>query len=58
MKKKKPDLPDEDPVVEYEGLALLDVAQGGHVEHHPVHVVRVAAHLKRGGGIMVTLKFF
>ena len=51
MKKKKPDLPDEDPVVEYEGLALLDVAQGGHVEHHPVHVVRVAAHLKRGGAL-------
>ena len=50
MKKKKPDLPDEDPVVKYEWLALLDVAQGGHVKHHPVHVVGVAAHL--GGGAL------
>ena len=42
--------PDEDPVVKYEWLALLDVAQGGHVKHHPVHVVGVAAHL--GGGAL------
>ena len=29
-------------------LSPLDVAQGGDIEHHPVHVVGVAPHL--GGG--------
>ena len=33
------------PVVEYEALCPLYVAEGGHVEDHPVHVVRVGAHL-------------
>ena len=39
------EVPDCDVIVKDDGLCLLDVAQGGHVKHHPALVIRVTANL-------------
>ena len=37
---------DNDLIVQDDGLGILDVAQGGDIEHHAAHVVGVAANLQ------------
>ena len=40
-----PQVLDVDGIVQDDGLSVLDVAKGWHVEHHPAHVIRIAANL-------------
>ena len=34
-------------IIECDGLGLLDIAQGGHIKHHPVHIVGVTSDLSK-----------
>ena len=41
-------------VIQCDGLRLLDVAQGGHIKQHPIHIIGVTSNLSKQSGFRLS----